>query len=230
MIERKEKPCKGINKAKSYKGCGEKTLYRTFGLCNNCLGDFLFGNDNGKVLMQKSILPKAKSIIKKEQKAKDKKLKENITKWDSLLRAEIQKICRLIDFGLPCIARGTRGQMHGGHVYAVGGNKTMSYNCHNIHRQSAYSNHFQNDDGLLREGIEREYGKGYLEFISNLRRTKALNYSNEEYHQFYLKARQISLKLSKNKHYYSLLDRIKLRNEINIDLGIYKEEYCVYTT
>lgn len=228
MIEPKPKACKGVGKAKGVKGCGMLAKWRRWGLCPDCLSTFLFGTDCGKLLMQRSVLPKAKAIVKKEQKAKDKKMKENLTRWDAILRAEIQKIARLIDYGLPCLARNTSGQMHGGHIFATGGNKTMSYNLHNIHRQSAYSNHFQNDDGLLREGLQNEYGKEYLYFISNLRRIEALKHSNEQYHQFYLKARKISLKLSKKRLMYSLPERILLRNEINLELGIYKTEYCTY--
>ena len=59
-IEQKPKPCKGTGKAISVKGCGTKTLWRRYGLCPDCLADFLFGTDAGKILMQKSIIPKAK--------------------------------------------------------------------------------------------------------------------------------------------------------------------------
>lgn len=226
----RQKKCFGTHPSTKGYGCGkmvnvENRVYGLGKMC--CYGEWLFSSENGRLKLEKAMIY-GKKKVKKEQKAKDKKIKENLTKWDAILRAEIQKIARLIDYGLPCLARGTRGQIHGGHIYATGGNKTMSYNLHNIHRQSAYSNHFQNDDGLLREGLQNEYGKEYFEFVSNLRRIEALKYSNEQYHSFYLKARQIALKLSKTKGINSLPDRIKLRNEINLELGIYKPEYCIY--
>jgi len=227
-MENKPKKCKGIGKAISVKGCGNLTLWRKYGLCANCAADFFYGTDAGKMIMYTHIMPKAKNKVIANEKEKTKKLKEKITEWDLKLRTQLQKISRLIDYNLPCLARGVYGQIHGGHILAAGGNKTISYNLHNIHRQSAHSNHFQNDDGLLREGLKKEYGEEYLNFIMDLRRTESLNYKNEVYHAFYLKARKISLELEKKALEYSLPERISLRNEINLKMNIYKEEYCVY--
>ena len=135
----------------------------------------------------------------------------------------------MIDAGQPCLARGHHAkQMHAGHVYSRGAYPSMRYNLHNIHRQSAQSNHFQNEDGLLREGVVKEYGQRYMDFLSELRRTGALKYTNDEYRYIYVKASKIALDLRKNGNVFNKAERIIKRNEINLQLNIYDKEYSIY--
>ena len=224
-----KKECKGINKAFGYDGCGKLSDYRKFGLCPYCLYDWMTNSENGKIYYLKQFKPKVNNQTKKRNKEKEKKDRDKITNYRNLLQTKIQLICRLIDIGLPCLARNYHPkQMHGGHVFAKGGNKTMALNLHNIHRQSAQSNKWQNDDGLLREGLQKEYGIEYFNFISELRRLKALKYSNIEYKEFYIIASKIALKLKKQGDTFSLIGRIDQRNKINIELGIYSKEYCIF--
>lgn len=68
----------------------------------------------------------------------------------------------------------------------------------------------------------------YMEFISNLRRTPALKYSNEEYHEFYKKALSIINRMKKEDRIYGIEERLSLRDELNKELGIYDLEYCVF--
>lgn len=143
----RQKKCFGTTSMTKGYGCGkmvyvENRIYGLGKLC--CYAEWLFSSENGRLKLNKA-MSKAKTIVKKENNAKDKMAKEKIKKWDKILRTELQKIARLIDYGLPCLARNISGQVHGGHIFATGGNKTISYNLHNIHRQSAHSNHFQND-------------------------------------------------------------------------------------
>jgi len=154
---------------------------------------------------------------------------DNMEVFKERLQTKIQEISRLIDKGLPCLAtKAIPKQMHGGHVFARGGNSYMAMNLHNIHRQSAQSNHFQNDDGLMKEGLKNEYGEDYLEFVSNLRRTPNPNLNNMEYASIYKKACKVANKLINLNQEYSLKKRIELRNEVNLELGIYDKEYCVF--
>ncbi len=146
-----------------------------------------------------------------------------------LLQFKVQEIARLIDKGQPCLAhRNTPKQVHGGHVFSRGSNSSMAFNIHNIHRQSAQSNHFQADDTLMKEGLAREYGQEYFNFVSELRRTPRLTYNSIEYVEFLEKARAFANDLKKKKLVYDLQDRIKLRNIANLTLGIYSKEFCVY--
>jgi hypothetical protein len=179
-------------------------------------------------IAEKQKLAKEK-IARKERVEEKKKLREATTVWKNELQDEINLIARLIDKDLPCLAKGKySNQTHGGHIFSRGSNQTIRYNLHNIHRQSAQSNHFQNEDGLLREGLVNEYGQPYMDFISELRRTPSLEYTNEDFHQLTIKARSVSARLKKDDLAYNLEQRIELRNQINLELGIYLEEYCVY--
>lgn len=230
-IAPKEKVCKGNGIAKGH-GCGKSTPYRTYGLGKTCgcYADFIMNTDAGQIIFHKQVLPKAKKLTADRNKEKTKVAKAKVTKWNEKLQGKVNEIVRLIDKGLPCLARGFNNcQIHAGHVYARGGNSSIRYNLHNIHRQSAQSNKWQNDDGLLREGIVKDYGQRYMDFISELRRTEPLKFKNEEYHQIYLKASKIANNLRKTLSYpLTEKQRIELRNTINKELGIYSEEYCDY--
>lgn len=225
MIKPKEKPCKGTGKASGH-GCGVKTKIRTFGLgldCK-CYQKWLYGSDNGLEYVKKISL-----TVKKEKEKKVKeKMKSNVTNWKDKLQTEINKIVRLIDKDLPCLARKKFGQMHAGHVYARGGNSNMRYNLHNIHRQNAQSNHFQNDDGLLREGLINEYGSDYMEFITSLKSTPEINLKNKDYEELTEKARKIVLRLKKEDKTYNTVERIEMRNKINVELQIYDYNFVKY--
>ena len=169
-----------------------------------------------------------KKEIKSEENKIKKSVKDENTNWRPKLQTKIQLISRLIDKGLKCLARNQGGQMHGGHVFAKGGNSTMALNLHNIHRQSAQSNKWLNDDGLLREKLALEYGNDYYEFISGLRKHRKLEISNKQFHELYKLSLSIVLMLEKKELEYSLIERIQLRNEINLQFSIYDNEYCVF--
>lgn len=232
-IPLKEKRCDGIGKAYGFEGCGKMTIHRTYGLCNmKCYPTWLMDTEAGQIEFQKKIMPKAKKLTANREKEKTKIAKAKVTKWNEKLQGKVNEIARLIDKGLPCLARNfTNCQIHGGHVFARGGNSSIKYNLHNIHRQSAQSNKWQNDDGLLREGIVKEYGQDYMDFISGLRRTEPLNFKNEEYHTLYLKASKMANNLRKTLNYpLTEKQRIELRNTVNKELGIYADEYCNYAS
>ncbi len=171
----------------------------------------------------------AKKQTKKEQKVKDKKLKESITDYKKKLQSKIQEIARLIDYGQVCLARqNTPKQAHGGHLFHRSGNENFAMNLHNIFLQSAQSNHFGNDDGIMRDGVVREFGEPYLEFIRGLKSTPTVKRSNEEHKEIYEVACSISNRLKKNPIVLSPNDRIVQRNLINTELGIYEQKYCEF--
>lgn len=228
-MEVKKKKCKGIGKAQGVVGCGGLFLKRTFGLCNSCLSDFLFETDAGKMIFHPRIIPKVKAEKKKKEAENTRILREKVVNYKEKLQSKINEIVRIIDNGQPCLARGTYPkQMHAGHIFSRGAYPELRYNLHNIHRQSAQSNHFQNEDGLLREQLQNEYGIEYYNFLSELRRLKQLKYKNNDYLNFYKKASQIALKLKKENKTYSLSERIDLRSKINLELGIYEAEFCEF--
>mgnify|MGYP000406161682 CR=1 FL=1 len=233
-IKAKKKPCKGTGKAKGF-GCGEMQYKRTYGLgisCG-CYKDWLLNTKEGKEKIQRETISAKKKVEKQERKRLNEK-KKKITDWKKKLQDEINKIARFIDYKLPCLARDYYpGQMHGGHVFSRGGNSNIRYNLHNIHRQSAQSNKWQNDDPELREGVIREYGDEYLEWLRSLKGSPQVKYSNVEYFEFKTKAAAIARKLEKENNKLdrprTAKERIDLRNKINEELGIYPEEYTQWT-
>lgn len=227
-IQHKEKPCKSIGRSKGFEGCGELTLFRKYGLCNICYKKWLLSTEEGKEVLNNAIIT-GKKKAEQEQKKLNRKEREKLIDYRRKLQTKVQEIVRLIDIGLPCLARGYHAsQYHAGHLFSRGSNSSMALNIHNIHRQGAQSNHFQNDDGLLREGLVKEYGQEYFDFISELRRTPQLHYSNEQYKDFFKKASEIALKLKREGNTFNLKERIDIRNKVNSDLGIYTEEFCIF--
>lgn len=232
----KKKPCSGQDQAQGFQGCGKlvNVEHRKFGLGKMCcFPKWLTTTEPGKLYMNrvmrivKKKTEKENPVIKPFDKVQHKKDRDAIKDWSKELQVKVNLIVRLIDKGLPCLARNYFPKKYdAGHVYARGGNQTIRFNLHNIHRQSAQSNHFQNDDGLLREGLTKEYGQEYMNFVSELRRTPQLHISNPEFHELYKKASKIALRLKKSDNEYVLEDRIRLRNSINKELGIYDNEFC----
>ena len=227
----KTKICKPVNsKTIGFKSCEkEKYIYR-YGLCTQCFYEWLTEDERGKIYNEKSFSNKVKKVSEKNNKDRLSKIKDDITNWRVKLQTKVQEIARLIDYGLPCLARGTNKQKHGGHIFAKGGHSTMALNLHNIHRQSAYSNTYLNDDGLLREKLCEEYGDDYLEFIRSINHNRPLKFSNLEYKEKYETACSIANELKKKDLEYKLEDRIDLRNKTNTILEIYEDKYCVYIT
>ena len=165
---------------------------------------------------------------KQQDKIQKKELREKLTNWKKKLQDEVQLIARLIDKDLTCLARGKYGKMAGGHIYSKGGHSQMRFNLHNIHRQSFASNNCQNDDGLLREQLEIEYGTEYFEFVKSLRSYDVPKLSDAEYQQAYNCALKATKELKKDDKAYSLKERIALRNELNLKIGVYSETQSVF--
>lgn len=228
------KVCKGINKAKGFGGCGELSDNRKYGLCPNCFKKWIYSTPEGGEWLQKNIIPRAKKKVARERKKRDKQAKIDLLSGSAFrskfLQPKINLIARLIDFGQPCIATKTFGQMHGGHYLSVGSNLTTALNLHNIHVQSAHSNKWKAGDPIkYREGIIEIYGKKYMEFMDGLKATPALRLSKPELEELYTTASYIALELNKTKRARLPKERILLRNEINKTLGIYSEEWGVYS-
>ena len=180
--------------------------------------------DKKKAIEQKKQL----GIEKRETKVRMASLAVIAYKWSNKLQTEVQYIARLIDSKLPCIASGELGQMHGGHVWSKGGSYDCRFNLHNIHRQNAKSNKWKNDDHRMWMGIEREYGKGYHDFVVNLKGKPTQKYTNTEYMEFYDKAVEVSAILKRNPNQKSVAERIRLRNWANEKIGLYDLEKCIF--
>ncbi len=173
----------------------------------------------------------AKLVKKKAHAKKRKEYNENDPKWlREKLQIEVNAIARLIDRGLPCLATGNGGQIHGGHVFSRGGHTQMRYNLHNIHRQSAASNNKQSHDGLMQEKLAQEYGDRYLGYLKFLRGYPPVKKSVPELQECLKRAREVRGLLKKRMDliYAPPIDkqtRIELRNQANDYIGYYEANY-----
>lgn len=184
-----------------------------------------------------SVVEKQKVNSQKEAKKKSTEEKKKMTidimsddKYrSSVLQPVINEIARLIDFGQPCIATENYGKENGGHYISVGANRTICLNLHNIHIQSFESNHWKSGDTIkYQSGIRKVYGEPYLEFMDGLQKHPPIQLRKKEMIELYEIACKIRLKLRKNTAIRTPKQRIELRNQINLELGIYQEEYCVF--
>lgn len=168
-------------------------------------------------------------IARKETKAKRIEILSPDKYRAKYLQPCINKIARMIDYEQPCIATGKFGKMAGGHFWSVGSNRTTALNLQNIHIQSYESNGKSGGDPLLyREGLKTIYGIEYLEFVEGLKNTPVLRLNKSEMTTIYARAKIIENRLSKSLEKLNPDQRIKLRNEINLELGIYDTKYCVF--
>lgn len=227
-IQSKSKPCRGQGIAKGF-GCGKPTEHRKYGLGKSCcLPSWYLTTDNGKVKLAKATF-NAKKETAHSKKIAVQTMKEAVTDWKKNLQKKINQIAREIDFGQLCTAKQNKaGKWDAGHVFARGSWTSMRYNLHNIYLQGAQSNYYGNDDGLMRDGIARIGGEEYLDFVTSLKSTPPLKFKDWEYQAIYRSACKIYREMEKGV-IRSDAERINMRNEINLLLGIYQVSESVFT-
>lgn len=214
--------------SKSY-GCGEIKVIKRYGLCSKCYANWLFSDEELAIKERAKFNKKVKKDVKKKQKERANKMKSDCTNWLQKSQTKVQEIVRLIDYGQTCTATDKPiKQAHGGHIHPKGGHPECRLNLHNIHIQSAYSNTYRNDDGKMKEGIDRIYGKEYRTFVENLANKAIVKHSNSFYEQVYKDACKVANELRKDLRKRDKLERLTLRNEINTRLGIYPEDRCLF--
>ena len=135
----------------------------------------------------------------------------------------INEIARLIDYGQPCIASGRyTGKMAGGHFVSIGSNRSCSLNLHNIHIQSFESNSFKSgDESKYRLGLIQTYGQSYFDFIDSLRHLKGIDIGKDKLIELKPLVSEIRNDLKRNPIKRTPSERIELREDINIKIGIY---------
>jgi hypothetical protein len=179
----KEKPCKGINKARMVKGCDKLTMYRTFGLCGSCLSDFLFNSDAGKVVFNKINL-KVKSDTAKAFKSNLREKLKTLGEYKAEARKSFQKWIRLRDSDKNCISCNSSNakDWHGSHYFSANLYSGMIFDEDNVHKSCDYCNVFLHGNITgYRKGLIQRYGVDYVEKLeakSDLNRVK--KYTKEE--------------------------------------------------
>jgi hypothetical protein len=179
------------------------------------------------------------NYAKKKEKVKwQKEKKQRLIDLESLtgvqskyIQPKVNELVRIIDNGQPCIATGNFGKMAAGHYFHAGGHSQIRFNLHNIHIQSFQSNSFKSGDALnYRQGIIKTYGEDYIEFMESLKQTPINDHTKTFYLELNTKLIEVKkwLKVQVNGQMQDVSTRIQLRNEVNLLLGIYDKEYCIF--
>ena len=141
-ISPKKKPCKGINKAKDFKGCSEVTYAHRYGLCTACFREWLYSTGEGKKVLDKALI-KAQAPRKELEKAIET---HNQQKGLASLLTNVKNTChtfvKLRDKGKPCISCGTpfNSEFQAGHYYKAENFSTIKFHEDNIHGQCEQCN------------------------------------------------------------------------------------------
>lgn len=232
------KTCKPNYRTQYFEGCGEEKQIFKYGACQSCFIKWATTTEDGKKWHAKQTAYKMRDNEKKERvksRAEKREMKIQLMStskyWSDVFQPKFNELIRIIDKGSGCIAtRRTTGQMQAGHYVHAGVNKTISINAHNIFLQSMESNHFQSGDILkYQDGLKIMFGENYFNFIQRLKRCPALHLTKIElidYYKIVLRLRRDYKK--ENYEFLSPLERIEMRNDINLKLGIYPKEFLVY--
>lgn len=176
----------------------------------------------------KCIITYSNQVKEKEWQKRKAKMKDDNMSSDgyraNVIQPIINEIARLIDYGQPCIATGRyTGKKAGGHFIAVGANRSISLNLHNIHIQSFESNSYKSgDESNYRLGIIRIYGQEYFNKIDDLRHLKGIDLSKTRLMELKPLISRIRNDLKRNPIKRTPEERIRLRDEINKEIGIYE--------
>lgn len=181
---------------------------------------------------------KQKNYEKEVKKAKARKRQHKIEEMtkDKYRAVKIQplinKIARLIDYGQVCIAsRVDKGKMAGGHYHAVGHNRTLSLNLHNIHIQSYHSNGPQGGQHIkYRHGLIEEYGNEYTDFIDmHLCQCPSNLWTKNDLMKLRPGLLGTIKQLEADQTKRTPLERITLRNQINEQIKLYPKEFSIFS-
>jgi len=223
MIDPKLKPCKG-------QGCGELTMYRTYGLGQGCgcYRNWLLNTPEGKKQVDKITIKATKDVKKEKDKAWNKekkvlKIDTHSKEHRAAFQREINKLCRMIDakFYTTCIDCGKEfgKQVDGAHFHSRGAHSSIRWNLHNIHSAKSDCNQFSDThkEGY-RDGIIERYGVEYMEWIDSLPlKYKSVKLSNKEVYDKLALVR----KIIRTFDTYNLIDPISGREIFNKLIGIY---------
>jgi len=200
-------------------------------ICINCKKPFKPSRTTQRVCSPKCAIDVAKAKTKKqEDKEWRKHKKERLEKiqprshFEKKLEEAINAIVRAIDFGNRCISCDEARRAYAGHYHSVKAHPAIRYNLHNIHVQDYECN--VKKSGNIQGydlGLIEAYGRRYWEYIKFVivREKPLLKLTIEELKEKAALARSIYRKLYKDQKKRSEKERMKLRYEINEELGIY---------
>lgn len=151
------------------------------------------------------------------------------SKYEKRLQDEINKIARYIDRFHICISGYKTlypGEYDAGHFYSVGSNPSLRFNLHNIFGQSVSQNRYEHGNQTkYAERLGEIFGPEYREEVESLRvKYKLIKLSIPELKEAIKKAKDFFKRLEKQEiNRYSRMQRIEIRREANLCIGIYSE-------
>lgn len=227
------KKCKGIHKLTYGYGCNKlvsnENSNRVYGLGKSC-GCFQnwIKTKNGQKYLDKHIIPKYKNNEFSYEKEKKKQSTQNYR--SKILQPLINNIVKLIDYEQNCIVKDLYYKnCDAGHYFGVGSNETTSLNLHNIFNQSVNSNRSKGGEPIqFLQGIIREFGNDYANYILTFKQIKPLHLTLEELKEKASICRKIIKELKKEEFKRTNEQRILLRNKYNLILDIYPLEFSVF--
>ena len=184
----KLKTCtKGINKAKNFDGCGKESFKLTAGLCPSCYFSFLTTDERGKIIYQKSFLPKVSLKLKSFQKQNKADLRQKLKtlgQFEAEAKKSFQRYVRLRDADLNCIScNGNEKDLwDGGHFFKAELFSGLIFNEMNCHKQCRKCNRFLNGNELqYRFGLIKRYGLEYVEQLESIsNENRVYKYTRDE--------------------------------------------------
>lgn len=178
---------KGINKAKGFEGCGNSTMKLTYGLCNSCLWDFYHNDERGKIIYQKSFLPKVSLKLKSFQKQNKADLRQKLktlSQYEAEAKKSFQKYVRLRDKDLPCIScnETVKDLWDGGHYFKAEIFSGLIFNEKNCHKQCRKCNRFLGGNEIqYRKGLLNRFGLEYVEQLESIAdKNRVYKYTKDE--------------------------------------------------
>lgn len=141
MISPKEKPCKGMGKAKGFEGCGKMVLKRTYGLGNCCYPKWLLNTPEGKEKLQVATIKASKPRKDLEEAIETDKKTKGIQAALQLTKQVVHGYIRERDKGKSCISCGAQwnAEFQAGHCYPTR-YRSIRFNLFNINGQCVLCN------------------------------------------------------------------------------------------
>lgn len=139
------------------------------------------------------------------------------------LQTEFNKLIRIIDQDLPCIARGylatdKANTWDAGHCYSIGSVPALRFWAHNVHKQHKQSNRYKAGDPLLFvDGLISRYGQKYVDDLRDAKaRFQHMNWSITQLRDAKAECMEM-IRMSKK-------GVIPTRDEINEKLSLYLQK------
>lgn len=199
--------------------------------CSVCKKNFTQYNSLTKVCSVECAIEYAKVNVKTQQakisRLEKQKLQNSVTglpELKKLLETQINAICRLLDYNVPCISCDGTTTPQAGHYHSVQKNGSIRFNLFNVHIQDYNCNCAKGGNQHAYDlGLIKMYGKEYWEYVKFElpQQYPVLKITKPEILEAITKAKELVKALKKANISYSLEQRKRLRGEYNAFIGIY---------